>query len=271
MKRGHSKESQWIDAVRAGGKRRDRALKQLFQHSEYRALVGQVVEAGGGAKEDSMAVFRECLVRLDRIIRLQPGYRLDSFDTFLREQAQDYWGSLLEENLSHRRRVLGFVASDATLRQKLHATISKDGGTTETAEDCYQEGFLVLERQLAEGKYRGGALKGFFYQICYNLWRNRRKKKKELSVEESDIPPPVEKNTPQVLLEIEEVNERWRRAFESLDERCQKILTLKFFRRQSLSMAEIARRMNLKNAQNASNALSRCRQRWKERAEASSE
>lgn len=266
MNRGHSTENQWIEAIRTGGQARDRALEQLFRHAGYRSLVSKVVSEGGGSEVDQIAVFKECIVLLDRTLRLKPGRLPESFDAFFKKHAQQEWSERLAEDGSRRRQALDYVAKDAGLRERLQASIIKDGGTTATAEDCYQEGFLVLERQLAEAKYRGGALKGFFYQICYNLWRNERKKKKMPSLEESDPPPQIENETPQVLLELKEVNERWWRAFKALDARCRKILALKFFRRESLSMAEIAERMDLKNAQNASNALHRCKQRLEERA-----
>ena len=112
-----------------------------------------------------------------------------------------------------------------------------------------------------EGKFRGGAVKGFFYQVCYNLWRNELKRNKTLPLPEDGTDLTISTLDPQEELERKERSRLLDALFNRLSESCQKILRLKFFIIDNYSLEEIAQQMGYKNAQIAANTLSKCRKR----------
>jgi len=120
---------------------------------------------------------------------------------------------------------------------------------------------VYLDTNIKEGKYQGGALKGYFYHICFNLWRNELKKSKAQLIEDYQAHDPVTNTDPLIELERKERALLLNRLFEELGEQCRKIINLKYLIIDQYSMGDIAGQMGFKNAQIASNALNKCRKR----------
>ena len=153
---------------------------------------------------------------------------------------------MVKENESYRKRAIEFVTEDKDLLKKLNVKITTNGGNESDVEDFYQQGIVKLVEQLNKGKYKGGAIRGYFFRICYNLWWNYHvhKHKPELYNEVPE-PDPEEPNDPLSQLEIKEFKIKFYKAFLKLNERCRNIVTLKLFIRESFSMDEIAEMLGI--------------------------
>lgn len=263
MSRKQYTNEQLFTAIRNGGMEREQALKHLFHHEQYRKLVEEVVEKGGGNEKNWAPVYENCIIELDKLVRRQT-YMKESLADFFESEAKTAWCRELISNEAAREQVLQFIAVDNELKGKIHAAVKSNSGTDEDADDIYQNGLILVEGHMKDGKFRGGAVKGFFYQACYNLWRNELKKSRELPLTDDGMEMPVQAIDPQKELERKERAELLARLFAQLGESCKKILHLKFFVIDQYSMEEIAEKMGFKSAQIASNTLSKCRkQLWK--------
>lgn len=254
-------EEMLVEAIRTGGSERDLALKHLYQKSDYKEIVRKTVTEAGGNDSDADMIFEDLLIEVDKLIRRREWLLQRSLPQFFEEESRQTWCSRLRANERLRGEVLGVVSSDKKLQKQIMGTIIKNGGKMEDAQDCYQNGIMLLDVQLREGKYKGGAIKGFFYQICFNLWRNESKRKKTSSLDWEEIDYSSTADSPEHMFESRERTEQLDKIFNALGESCQRILHLKFFMVDQFSMDEIAQQMGLKSAQNASNALSKCRKR----------
>lgn len=250
-----------LDAIRSGGPARDHALKHLLLKSDYKDLIAKVVKDAGGGDDDASIVFEDALIRLDKQVRRLDGVEQNQLVQFFEDQSKEIWSTKVYVDALVRKRVLDLVSGDRGLRKQILNAIVRRGANVEDAQDCYQNGVMLLNAQLTEGKYKGGAIKGFFFQICFNLWRNETKRKKPISIQQEEMNFTSTSDGPQHALEAKERAELLEKIFAMLGESCQKILNLKFFMVDQFSMDDIAQQMGLKSAQNASNALSKCRKR----------
>ena len=251
-----------VKDILAGGEERDQTLKYLLLSSGYSEIVYRIVkEEGGGEKEKAEDVFEDCLITLDRKIRRYEIKEDDSLTGYFEEEAKHIWSEKLQQEKITRDKVLKWVNEDNKLRQQIYQAIMKNSGKSEDAEDCYQNGIILLDSKLKEGKYNGGAMKGFFYQLCFNLWRNELKRSKPQPIDNNELNKPVTKEDPARVLEKKELALLLNHLFEKLGESCKKMMQLKYFIIDKYTMDEIAVQMGYKNAQIASNALSKCRKR----------
>lgn len=249
-----------VQAIRQGGREREQALQQVFLSGQYLKIVQDVVSDGGGNLSVAEKIFEDTMVALDRQIRVLAWNESELLTWFFEHHARRFWSERLRENEDLRKKVLLLISTDRKLQREIFSRITKNRGSREDAEDCYHSGMLLLETQLREGRYRGGAIRGYFYQMCFNLWRNELKKQKNISLEEG-MDQPESTFDPQQMLESKEHAALLDKIFTRLGESCRQLLRLKYFVPNQLSMDEIAHAVGLKNSQNASNALSRCRNR----------
>ncbi len=254
-------DSKIVKDINAGGVLRDQALKHLLLRSEYSLKVKQTIKNDGGSEEKSETVFETCLVRLDKKIRRHEWNIDDSVCEYLESEAKRIWCIELMQNDYSRKKVMEWINADNKLKKQIIRAIMQNSGKYEDAEDCFQNGLIYLDAKLIEGKYQGGAMKGYFYQICFNLWRNELKKSKNLSIEDYSKNDPQTTSDPLKELENKENADLLNKAFQELGESCQKIITLKYFIVDQFTMDEIARQMGFKNAQIASNTLNKCRKK----------
>jgi len=256
-------ELQLLEAIFKGGNDRKSALQYLFKHKHYRDTVNQIVLNGGGNDGYGKTIFKNCLIQLDKIVRRKK-FTYKTLSQFFEQEARLAWCRELVVNSKARDYVLTQLTVDSELKAKIHHTVLKNSGTRDDASDTYQNGLMLINDHMKEGKFRGGAVKGFFYQVCYNLWRNELKRTKAISLPDDGFDLSVNTIDPQKELERKEKANLLHKIFGLLGESCQKILKLKFFIADQYNMEEIAEKMEFKNAQIASNTLSKCRKQLME-------
>jgi RNA polymerase sigma factor (sigma-70 family) len=263
MSREQFTDQQIVQAIQRSGVERERVLKYLFNHPEHRSSVSDIVLKGGGNELYSKLIYENCLIQLDKVVR-RKAYKSESLAGFFQTEARIMWCRELITNFSARAGVLNHLSSDQALKGKIRAAVVNNSGSAEDAEDMYQNGLMLIDDHMKEGKFRGGTVKGFLYQVCFNLWRNELKRKKTLPLPEDGEALSVTTIDPQKELERKEKADLLGKLFTQLGDKCRKILRLKFFVIDNFSMEEIAQQMGFKNAQIAANALSKCRKNLKE-------
>lgn len=250
-----------IKDILAGDSTRDKALKYLLVKSDYPEKIKRVVEDGGGNSFQADKIMADCLILLDRKVRRFELKASDPLAEFLENAAKQFWSEELLINEDTRKNVLNLVHKDEKLKKQIYHAVTSNSGKIEDAEDCYQNGMILLDAKMKDGKYNGGAIKGFFYQLCFNIWRNELKKSKTASLEDSNKIEPMTSDDPVSILEKKEKADLLKQLFNELGDSCQKILHLKYLIIDQHSMEKIAQLMGFKNAQIASNTLSKCRKR----------
>jgi RNA polymerase sigma factor (sigma-70 family) len=261
MKKSKYSDNIIIKDILTGGDRRDMALKYLLLKSGYFILVHRVISDGGGEKKQAETIFEDCLIRLDKKVRRFEWQNKDTLTGFFENEARKLWCEELKLNKTSRNDVLNYINSDNKLKQQISGKIMKNSGKAEDAEDCYQNGMILLDAKLREGTYNGGAIKGFFYQLCFNLWRNELKRNKPHLLENEMLKTSVTNDDPSLIMEKKEQAKLLNLLFDKMGETCKKLMKLKYFIIDQYSMEEIAHQMGFKNAQIASNTLSKCRKK----------
>ena len=156
----------------------------------------------------------------------------------------------------------GTVEEDSALKTiyRLHFTavagyVQRNSGDRDAARDVFQDGIVVLYRNIKEGRFNGeSALGTYLFSICRFLWlKALRRKGREPS-------GPVDDNTvyegpPGSLLDDERRNAVLT-LFGRLGEGCKRMLLLSFY--EDLDMKEIAVRTGFKDEQNARNKKFKC-------------
>lgn len=129
--------------------------------------------------------------------------------------------------------------------------VVKNSGTEEEARDVYQDALVVFWEKAASGNLvMTSKISTFIYSICKNLWRKELNRKKRLSREEKDG---VEMPDHDKQERINIVNQ----CINNMEDSCRQILQLYYFER--LSMAEIAERIGLANADTAKTKKYKCK------------
>ncbi len=263
MNREQFTDQQIIQAIQQGDEDRKTVIRYLFDHLEYRTKAHEIVEKGGGDKSFARLIYENCLIQLDKVVR-RKRYKSENLAQFFESEARIMWCRELISNSTARKTVLENLSSDKELHGKIRASVLSNSGSGDDAQDIYQNGLILTDEHMKNGKYRGGAVKGFFYQVCYNLWRNELKRHKAISLPEDGLDLSISTIDPQQELERKERSEMLNAVFSKLSASCQKIFRLKFLVIDQYSLDEIAKKMGFKNAQIAANTLSKCRKHLRE-------
>ncbi len=142
--------------------------------------------------------------------------------------------------------------------------VVSNNGSSEAAEDVYQETIVILYEKCREGNFELNCqLQTFIYSVARNLWLKQLKKHghvsslkeyhhNEYSETESDVKTHEQKE------------ESIKKMYSSLDELGEPCATLiKDFYIKKLSMEEISDKFGYTNADNAKNQKYKCLQRLK--------
>jgi len=142
--------------------------------------------------------------------------------------------------------------------------IHLNGGNSQDAKDVFQEGILVLYRNVkVEGFALNCKIKTYLYSVCKRIWLTELKRKNKaptntsetediVSIEDSDIEKIEENNN---------MLNNLSKSLELLGEPCKAILT--DFYLNNLSMQDIAIKMGYTNADNAKTQKYKCLLRLK--------
>ncbi|MEM6725720.1 MAG: sigma-70 family RNA polymerase sigma factor [Bacteroidota bacterium] len=143
-------------------------------------------------------------------------------------------------------RVMAFVYNNTDFRTDIIRYIKSKGGTSEDAEDVFQDGIRNLIMSVRKNKFRGeSTIKGYLFGVCRNIWfkqfnRHVRSEqyKSSLEVESTD------RKDPEIVLVTEERAQLIDQILAKLGPACQKVLNLW---RLSYSMKEIAQELGYKS------------------------
>ncbi len=156
-------------------------------------------------------------------------------------------------NLSLHNILSAIKANDEAVIRQLYADnypaiaqfVSKNNGSSDDAQDIYQEAFLTLWRNIQLNKFQAGessSISAYLYQVARNKWidqlRARKTKPMVALVDErmAEIPEDgVSQDTHQYLDAV-------KNGFSSLGSKCRDLLNRFYYRKQSLR--EIASELN---------------------------
>lgn len=153
----------------------------------------------------------------------------------------------------------------STHRKKILGYVQKNQGNETEAEDIFQEGILILYKQIRQGKFRGESkISTYLYGICRYLWLNKLKERKSMLVARSDsfgLEEDRDSLDPYRSVFQKEEREEIYGLFAQLKHQCKEVLTLAFF--DEYSMEVIAQKLGYDNAQIARNKKYKCLKRLK--------
>ncbi len=179
-----------------------------------------------------------------------------------------------KENIN---RVLSDFKDKHYARTKIALTKFFSALSEEEIEDIMQEALIVLWNSIAEGKVDKN-LYPYYYQTCKNLCLKAVRSKGPYlvsSISDDDDEDfeggKISMTKVDMILSADNEDEserqvkidKTKKTLDKMTERCRNLLER--FYSDKLSWAEIARLENLKNAQTAKAAASRCRQTFKEK------
>jgi RNA polymerase sigma factor (sigma-70 family) len=130
--------------------------------------------------------------------------------------------------------------------------VMKNNGSVQDAVDIFQDGLLVLNRNLNNGTFRNEAtLNTYIFSICKNLWLKEYNRKQRQSLVEQELIVETRQHF-DYIVNVEVVG----RLMNELEEDCRKILIEYYFNNRS--MAELKVMFNVSSIQAAKNKKWRC-------------
>jgi RNA polymerase sigma factor (sigma-70 family) len=159
-----------------------------------------------------------------------------------------------------RRRALQHFFENPRLLAWVTRHVQLQGGSQQDAQDVFEEAFIVFERQVRTGHFRGeSSLETWFHGIARWQWLAfRRKSRPTTELEHLDLPP-LEHN-PENLLISDERRVILQRLIAQVGERCQMLLALF---QLNHSMREIREILGYASDQVAANETHSCREKLK--------
>jgi RNA polymerase sigma factor (sigma-70 family) len=138
--------------------------------------------------------------------------------------------------------------------------VRQNSGNEQDAKDVFEESFIVFERQVRAGHFRGeSSLETWFHGIARWQWvAFLRKKRPNVELEKADLPSIAE--NPEKILISEERRVILHQLIAQVGERCQKLIGLF---QLSHSMREIRELLGYKSDQVAANEVHSCREKLK--------
>ena len=144
------------------------------------------------------------------------------------------------------------------------AFIQENNGSLEEAKDVFQEGILILYKQLKAQKFRGESqLNTYLFSICRYLWYHKLKKESrraDLLAQQEDLPSPSHID-PYRRMQDEEQRALMMALFQQIGDKCRQVLLYSLY--YDYAMKEIAEEMGFKSDQIARNKKHRCLGRLK--------
>jgi len=137
-----------------------------------------------------------------------------------------------------------------------------NSGDEADASDVFQEGLMVLYKQVLQEKYRGDStINTYLFSICRFIWfRKLKKEQRYVAFEAENFNDHFEDPEPAII--EDEKRQVVSDLFEQIGEQCKQILLYSIY--QKLSMELIAEKMGFKDGQNARNKKFKCMKRLKQ-------
>jgi len=167
----------------------------------------------------------------------------------------------LQGSESERGQALDHFFQDPRLMVWALRHVQLSGGSVQDGQDVFEESFLIFERQVRTGHFRGeSSLETFFHGIVRWQWLAQRRKKRP-AVEIETLPDvPDLSPCPEKLLISDERRVILSALVAQVGERCRKLLGLF---QLNHSMREIRDEMGFANDQVAANEVYGCREKLK--------
>lgn len=163
-----------------------------------------------------------------------------------------------------RREALSFFFKNPALMSWVVRYVHIQGGSTQDAKDVFEEAFIIFERQLRTGNFRGeSSLVTWFHGIARWQWVIHRRKQRPFA-DIDDIEAPSDVENPEKLYISEERRVILERLLAQVGERCQKLLA---YFQLNYSMREIQSLVGYASPQVAANEVGSCREKLKKIAQ----
>lgn len=146
--------------------------------------------------------------------------------------------------------------------------VRRNSGSASDSEDIFQEALVAFIANVKAGKFKGeSSLRTYLHSIAYYKWMNELKRRDRHTQYEIMLKrkPDKSENFEEPLLErnfSEECKKLIHNLVDSLGQKCQELLDLKFF--QYKTFAEIIEIMGYKNEQVARSKVHKCLQSLRE-------
>lgn len=142
--------------------------------------------------------------------------------------------------------------------------ILSKGGSSQDAEDIYQEALIILCRKVTDPSFTLTAkLSTYLYSVCRFLWKDELKKKQKHYHFDLDESVDAEDEGLQELLDRENRFRAAEKVIMQIGERCRELL--QFFYFEAMSMKQIAAKMSFSSENVAKNQKYKCIERAKEK------
>ncbi|HEX6427490.1 MAG TPA: sigma-70 family RNA polymerase sigma factor [Niastella sp.] len=143
----------------------------------------------------------------------------------------------------------------------IQSFILANSGTSQDAEDIFQETVVIFIDLVKKNKFRGeAAIKTFLVAIARNVWLNELKKRVHSEKREKVFETSRELTEADVsqLIADREMKQQFVEVLNKLGESCKKLLTLFYY--ENLSMKEIVHHLPYENEQVVRNKKYKCLQ-----------
>ena len=163
-----------------------------------------------------------------------------------------------------RDQSIEFLYRNTELCQKIFGYLKRLGSTNEDIQDIYHDGFVVLDKNIRNEKFRGeSSIEGYFFSICKFLCLNQLRKNQRVSlVNDVELTAQLDKDSIALVTEDYLIAEENRHFIEStlslIGDSCKKVLTLW---KLSYSMTEIAEKLGLSSPEMAKKKRYQCHQK----------
>ena len=142
------------------------------------------------------------------------------------------------------------------------ALVRKLGGNELDGEELASDAFIAFDHNIRNDRFQGkSALKTYFLSIVRYRWLNRLRQQRPGLLPLAEIQEGQDEENAEVIFLKAEYSEVFKSALAMVGDRCQKILELYML---DTRMEDIARAMNLANADMAKKAAYRCRMTMRE-------
>lgn len=134
--------------------------------------------------------------------------------------------------------------------------IRSNGGTSEDAEDIFQEALIILCRKIKTGNFILSAkLSTYLFSVCRFLWNDQQRRQKIPIADDAADHIPLADDLPE-LIEQEKNAQLAEKALQALGERCKELLLL--FYHSKMKLKDISVRMGYSSENTAKNQKYKC-------------
>lgn len=135
--------------------------------------------------------------------------------------------------------------------------VVNNSGSSEEADDVFQDGVLVMLDKLRKGEFQlTASLKTYFYSVCRNLWLKRLRQKGKTTLIDFENPIEIAEEPAQDPGEGEQVLRNLRECLETIGDACRRILERFYYFK--MSMEDIAAELGYTNADTVKTQKYKC-------------